>query len=509
MVFIILFTTSGIASASFRDVPRENPNYEAINYLQDKHIVSGNPDGTYRPDDQINRAAFTKIVVGGAFYGQSADACDSTDFKDIPHGIWYERYVCLAQKNNVVEGYSDGTFGGEKLINLAEAAKIIVNAYGYKVQPDPQIWYKPYIEELSRHNALPITLTSFDHKLTRGEMAEIMYRLQRKIEFKSSLTYSNLKDNELPTGSEKTESMNRDKLLNYQYTVNDHHIEIFSVYIANIRSFDSSLAEGELDPFMLSSDSFVQNYEKVLKDRALDIGSYNQDDALINVMLEDLETLAKLFADDMPALVDFYIQQAKLNENSSLEEVGKAMNEIEVLTQKMTEEAYVSEQELLQAQLDFASKYSVQVIDVEAMTYLNDLFSLFNQGLKVYGEYSKVSSGLDFVNGDLSVLEAQRQTSMNQLKNIRAQVLEAGPYGQDNSLLNATLENLDMRYDLLAEEKVQILDLLKKFQNSPQSFTQSDLAQWKNLEESTLSRLHSTNAPFLQALWHFHNIYHI
>lgn len=186
-----LLLATPLALATFPDVPESHPNYEAINYVQAEGIVSGHPDGNYKPNNGIDRAAFTKIIIEAKYSDEEIENCGSADFPDIPEGIWYDKYVCVAQKHNVINGYPDGKFKGEYLINLAEASKIIVNAFGYETQEDP-IWYKPYILALEKKAALPTYFVDFNQNVNRGSMAEIVYRLMANVTNKPSTTYENL-----------------------------------------------------------------------------------------------------------------------------------------------------------------------------------------------------------------------------------------------------------------------------------------------------------------------------
>ncbi len=63
-----------LGTSSFRDVPDNSPYVEAIEYARDHDIVQGYDDGTFRPDALLNRAEFTKIVVATV-----EDATDITE----------------------------------------------------------------------------------------------------------------------------------------------------------------------------------------------------------------------------------------------------------------------------------------------------------------------------------------------------------------------------------------------------------------------------------------------
>jgi LPXTG-site transpeptidase (sortase) family protein len=181
----IVFASFG----SFSDVPSTHPNFEAIEYIKAKNIVNGYPDGTFRPDAMVNRAEFTKIIIE-AYYSEQASG--SNCFPDVGTE-WFAKYVCFAKISNFVTGYPDGSFKPTESINFVEIAKILVNIKGLLVTPYPNPdfspWYKPYVEKLAEAHAIPASITSFSQKVTRGEMAEMVYRLQANVTDKPSITY--------------------------------------------------------------------------------------------------------------------------------------------------------------------------------------------------------------------------------------------------------------------------------------------------------------------------------
>jgi hypothetical protein len=169
----ILFPTISLAVENFFDVPVDHPYNEAIHYVRHEGIVQGYPDGTYHADAEINRAEFTKIIMEATFPGASAGA---NCFSDV-HDEWFSSFVCTAKAKGIIGGYPDGTFKPGANISYVEAAKIIVEAYDYPTTPG-DVWYEPYVLALTERDAVPLTIQRNDQKITRGEMAEIIFRLR-------------------------------------------------------------------------------------------------------------------------------------------------------------------------------------------------------------------------------------------------------------------------------------------------------------------------------------------
>lgn len=147
---------------------------DAILYLKSNNMVSGYPDGTYRPTNNINRAEFTKIIIGAINEEPTGNSC----FPDIA-GQWFAPYVCAAKWNNILSGYPDGTFRPANNINVAEALKITLEAFGKDIQEPSadEEWYMPYLAYAKINGLYLDTFISINKNITREEMAELIYRV--------------------------------------------------------------------------------------------------------------------------------------------------------------------------------------------------------------------------------------------------------------------------------------------------------------------------------------------
>jgi len=195
-----------IIDSPFNDVDQEYQYFTGIKYVYNNDIVGGYSDGTYRPDDLINRAEYVKVVVGALYESSEIDSCltDHIDevglgtkwlFQDASVYEWYSKYLCEAKLNYLVGGYSDGTFRPVENISFVEAAKVATNLAEGELPAcgmDSEPWYKCYVDKLASLNAVPDSIDSFDHKLTRGELAEIIWRLMDHITSQPSQGYGDL-----------------------------------------------------------------------------------------------------------------------------------------------------------------------------------------------------------------------------------------------------------------------------------------------------------------------------
>lgn len=150
---------------------------EAAQYLKDKDVLGGYPDGNFKPTETINRAELLKIV----FKGRS-DVVPVTRrcFSDVSPREWFAPYVCAAKNRDIVKGYPNGTFKPGEAVNFAEAVKIILNAYGHDVTESPGAdWYKPYAAELEKLQIMPQHSYVPWAPLTRERAADLLWRVLR------------------------------------------------------------------------------------------------------------------------------------------------------------------------------------------------------------------------------------------------------------------------------------------------------------------------------------------
>lgn len=187
--------------SAFSDVSSGNRNAEAVQYVKAKGFVNGYADGTFKPMATINRAEFAKIVAEAVYSDEDIKNCVAQNvqadwsyvfLKDVPKDAWYAPYVCVARVKGLVGGYADGTYHPSQNISLVEAAKILTNAFHYQTTPDSQTWYKPFVEKLGEERAIPATILDFDKQITRGDMAEMIWRIDDKIKTKEAVTYNDL-----------------------------------------------------------------------------------------------------------------------------------------------------------------------------------------------------------------------------------------------------------------------------------------------------------------------------
>lgn len=104
---------------NFSDVAKGQWYNRAISTLANAGIIKGDPAGTYRPGDAITRAEMAAII---ARFGDFKEG--GKTFNDIS-GHWAQKYIELAASNGWINGNPDGTFKPNNNITRAETVAMI------------------------------------------------------------------------------------------------------------------------------------------------------------------------------------------------------------------------------------------------------------------------------------------------------------------------------------------------------------------------------------------------
>ena len=97
---------------------------KAINYVVGKGLISGYPNGTFKPNESITRAEFAQMISG---YVKNEKA-SSSDFKDVKDH-WAKDAIDKLYGNKNVNGYPDGSFKPNAKITRAEAVTILNSVF--------------------------------------------------------------------------------------------------------------------------------------------------------------------------------------------------------------------------------------------------------------------------------------------------------------------------------------------------------------------------------------------
>lgn len=187
-----IFFTSATFAATFSDVSNDHPYYAAIESLKNLGIIDGYGDGTFGPDNPVNRAEALKIILGSAEIEiQEADE-SATEFTDVDPEAWFAKFVNAGRAKGIVAGNPDGTFAPARAVNKAEFLKMLLESFeidlshhqdqttGISADTSARQWFLPYLSYAKTLGIISVTLDNklFPGKeLSRGESAEIIYKM--------------------------------------------------------------------------------------------------------------------------------------------------------------------------------------------------------------------------------------------------------------------------------------------------------------------------------------------
>ncbi len=179
----------------FPDVPPMYWAYGYIKYLYCNGIVSGYPDGYFRPDNNITRAEFSKMLVRA--YGFAITTPVSPSYTDVPTSYWAYAYIETLHAQGVINGFTAAQcaaahaaypcFLPNAAISRAQIVKMVVVASGvpaytgaFTDYPDvpPSYWAYGYIKTASHLQwvgGYPDGTFRPNNLATRAELSRILF----------------------------------------------------------------------------------------------------------------------------------------------------------------------------------------------------------------------------------------------------------------------------------------------------------------------------------------------
>lgn len=120
---------SSATTVNFSDV---SANYWAQPFIQalaTQNIITGFPNGTYRPEEPVDRAEFAAMLAS-AFDTKPVRQLSESGFKDVPADYWAASVVEEAYETGFLQGYPNNLFLPNQEISKAEAITALINGLG-------------------------------------------------------------------------------------------------------------------------------------------------------------------------------------------------------------------------------------------------------------------------------------------------------------------------------------------------------------------------------------------
>lgn len=118
----------------FNDVPADSWAAPFINGLSARGILTGFPDGTFRPDAPVTRAELATVVQEALAQSEQRAGIK---FRDVPEDFWAEQAITDAVKSRYMSGYPKRTFRPDRPLSRLEL--LVTLASGLKLAPPENV----------------------------------------------------------------------------------------------------------------------------------------------------------------------------------------------------------------------------------------------------------------------------------------------------------------------------------------------------------------------------------
>lgn len=114
--------------SGFSDLPASHWAYSYMKKLTDLKLLGGYGDGTVKPDAEMTRAEFAKLLVCALGILNEGAECD---FADVSKDDWSYKYVATAFEKGIIFGVDAESFGKDSPITREQMAAMICRAAQY------------------------------------------------------------------------------------------------------------------------------------------------------------------------------------------------------------------------------------------------------------------------------------------------------------------------------------------------------------------------------------------
>ncbi|WP_052343512.1 S-layer homology domain-containing protein [Bacillus massiliigorillae] len=181
------FAQAAPAHTTYKDVPATYTFYQEIENMSEYGVITGFPDGTFRPAQAVTRGQ-AAIMIGRDLYEEDEVTNTKTKFKDVSPSSAAARYIQKATEDGIITGFPDGTYRPDQSVTRGQMAIFLSRAFdltktanvSFKdVSPSSAAY--PYIGKLVYGEitaGFPDGTYRPDQAVTRGQFAAFMDRTE-------------------------------------------------------------------------------------------------------------------------------------------------------------------------------------------------------------------------------------------------------------------------------------------------------------------------------------------
>lgn len=184
VMILTLFIPNLTSAKSFPDVQSNHWAIKEINYLSDKGIINGTPEGTFKPSDYVTRGQMALMLDLSLKLEKPSNY--NHIFSDVAKGVYYYDSVHKLAHNNIVQ--RETNYFPDRSLTRAEMAVVLVKTFNLKPTgadvnfPDvpSNHWGYNYVKILAQNNitaGFPDGTFGPDVKVTREQFAAFLARV--------------------------------------------------------------------------------------------------------------------------------------------------------------------------------------------------------------------------------------------------------------------------------------------------------------------------------------------
>lgn len=230
MIFVWVSPIEQVDAASFNDVTRNHTLITEIDYLVDREIIKGYPDGSFKPNNNVTRAQVAVLLTRAL--GLNTSNIKNPNYQDIPVTHIYYKEIAAAHSAGIFQ--SAHNFNPGATISRGTMAIVLQRAFHLKGS-DPY-----HFEDVTKNTDGYQAISAVaNNSITRGyrdgtfKPNVTLTRAHFSAFLARALTVTKLKimkdRNYMYTYAFKSPEDNQTYILNYQYSRNDDKNDIWTI----------------------------------------------------------------------------------------------------------------------------------------------------------------------------------------------------------------------------------------------------------------------------------------
>lgn len=158
--------------------------FAPVKFLIDNKVLTGYPDGTFKPGEPIIRAEVAVAITKMTNRTNNLVEMEKLNlFSDLSGYSWAKGYINTLANEDIIKGITNTTYEPAKNISYAELITMLVRSKGGAASEIENMgnWPNNYIQYAQMYNLLgDVVVTDWSADATRGDVAKLMYRMMPK-----------------------------------------------------------------------------------------------------------------------------------------------------------------------------------------------------------------------------------------------------------------------------------------------------------------------------------------